>query len=132
MLLTSSAFAWVGAILSTGEERWLYITFAASFMTSGFLAMFFKKPDETIRMVVGRCGLAILGGIFFTPLTAKYLEAKSLADDGIALAGFATLTCIISFILGVTLLRFVNSKSEEIINRLFVKWLGAEDDNKKP
>jgi len=42
--------------MKTGETRWVYVTFAASSLTSGFVSLMFKKPTDTIQLTVGRCG----------------------------------------------------------------------------
>jgi hypothetical protein len=65
--LASTGFSMLGAIMTDGEARWLYVTLAASSMTSGFLALMFKKQDEAIRLVVGRSSADAQSSAVFLP-----------------------------------------------------------------
>lgn len=121
--LAASALSTVGAIISTGEARWLYVTFTSSIITSCFLALIFKRADESIRLVVGRSGFAMLGGV----LGSKYLVHRYQLDfvdrDIVALAGVAAGMCAAFFILGYAVLQLANANSEKLVQKLFKKWL---------
>jgi hypothetical protein len=118
--LASTGFSMLGAIMTEGEARWLYVTLAASSMTSGFLALMFKKPEEAIRLVVGRCGFAILGGILATrPIVHQLGFLKVNETDIISLGGLSAITCIITFFVGHAGLLIVERQSP----RLAEKWL---------
>lgn len=121
--MMSSGFLWLGAIMTEGDARWLYITFASSIMTAAFLSLVFKKTSESIRLVVGRSGLAIMGGIFGTKFVVSHTEAINVYNDGIALAGVACGVCIASFLVGFTLLGIISKKSEEISQKILDKYL---------
>lgn len=120
--LATTGFSMIGAIMTTGEARWLYVTFAASSMTSGFLALMFKRSDETIRLVVGRCGFAILGGILATKPIVHHLGFESLVDtDIISLGGLSSITCIITFFVGVAALTILERAAPELAAKWFKK-----------
>lgn len=118
--LVSTGFSTLGAIITTGEARWLYVTLATSSMTSGFLALMFKRADETMRLVIGRCGLAILGGILATRPIVHQLGFDELADtDIISLGGLSSATCIGTFFVGHALLSVVERQAPKIAEKWF-------------
>jgi hypothetical protein len=118
--LTSTGFSMLGAIMTDGEARWLYVTLAASSMTSGFLALMFKKQDEAIRLVVGRCGFAVLGGVLATrPIVHQLGFVKITETDIISLAFISAMTCIATFFVGFAGLLIVERQSPQLAE----KWL---------
>lgn len=125
--LAASACSTLGAILTSGELRWLFVTFTACILTSSFLALIFKKAEESIRIVVGRCGLSMLSGI----LGAKYIVEKYhieiVATDAIALAGIASALCIVGFILGYALLKLSDRNANKFADAIFKKFFGSTD-----
>jgi hypothetical protein len=121
--LAGAAASTVGAILTDGEARWLYVTITASILTAGFLALVFKKLDESIRIVIGRSGLAILGGVLGSRYIVHRYGIAAVDGDVVALAGVAAGVCIASFIVGYPLLQLVNSKSGSLAKKLLDKWL---------
>lgn len=120
--LSSTAFSMCGAILTTGEARWIYVTLAASSMTSGFLALMFKRGEETMRLVVGRCGFAILGGVLATRPIVHHLGFEKVADtDIISLGGLSAATCIATFFVGYALLSCLEKSAPAIAEKWFKK-----------
>lgn len=118
--LVSSGFSLLGAIVTTGEARWLYVTLAASSMMSGFLALMFKGEKENVRVLVGRCGFAILGGILATQPVAQWLGLESsLEENIIRLAGLASATTIATFFFGYGLLLSIERRAPALAE----KWL---------
>ena len=121
--LASTGLSMIGAIITTGEARWIYVTLASSFMTSGFLALMFKKQDETIRLVIGRCGFAILAGIMATRPIVHHLGFEQLADtDIISLGGLASITCIVAFFCGFLALQSFERLAPQLVARWFKKF----------
>lgn len=116
--LISATLLWIGALVTTGEARWLYITFASSVLTAGFLSLIFKRTDETIRIVVGRSGLAILGGVLGSKWLVTHYQLENIHQDGIALAGLAAAVCLLAFVIGFALLKIIAKKSDQIAQRL--------------
>lgn len=120
--LASSGFSMIGAILTTGEARWLYVTLAASSMTSGFLALMFKRSEETMRLVIGRCGFAILGGILATrPIVHQLGFDKVTETDIISLGGLSAITCIGTFFVGFAMLSIIEKQAPSIAEKWFKK-----------
>lgn len=121
--LVSASFSTVGAILTTGEARWLYVTLAASSMTSGFLALMFKKADETMRLVIGRCGLAVLGGVLATRPIVHHLGFEKVTEtDIISLGGLSAATCIGTFFIGHALLKVLEKTAPALAEKYFKKF----------
>jgi len=110
--LASSGMCTVGAIISTGDTRWFCVTLAVSLITSCLLALMFKKPDETIQLVAGRCGISILGGVFLTKLVAWYFNITIIHTDVVALGGLTCAVCIGVYILGFKALRYLEKRSD--------------------
>ena len=122
--IVSSALFGMGAILSEGHEtRWIYVTLACSVITASFLSLIFKKVDETMRIVVGRSGMSILGGIFGSKAVVSYFGWEQPNSDVVVLGGVAVSCCIFAFIIGYALLHVVNRKSSDIANKILDKWL---------
>lgn len=124
--IISSGFSLLGAIVSTGEARWLYVTLASSCMMSGFLAMMCKGPEDgSIRRMVGRCGISILGGILATQPVVKHLGYEQAVDANIiALAGISSVTCIGTFFLGMPFISILEKSAPKIVEKWFKKLIG--------
>lgn len=122
-MLSSALFA-LGAVLTDEEQaRWIYVTLACSVMTAGFLALIFKKREETMAIVVGRSGMSILGGVFGSKAVVEWLGWQSPHSDIVILGGIAIVACIFSFIIGFVLLNMLNTKSSQIAKKIFDKYL---------
>ncbi len=120
--LVSSAFSTLGAIMTAGETRFVYVTFAVSTLMSGFLSLMFKNAGETIRLVIGRFGFAIMGGILLTKPVIHKFGFQQLADtDIISLAGLSALCCILTFTVGVALLMLLEKAAPDIAAKWFKK-----------
>lgn len=112
----------VGAILTEGDTRWLCITAFISFLTSGFLSLMFKKPDETIQIVVGRAGIAILGGMFATRPVVHMFALEDVYKDAIYLAAVSSGVCVGMFSVGVALLKILEASAPTLANKIFKKY----------
>lgn len=121
-ILASAAASTMGAVLSTGETRWLYVTITSCILTAAFLALVFKRSDETIRIVVGRSGLSILGGVLGSRFIVHKYGITAANSDVVALAGIAAAVCMGAFIIGYPLLQLVNSKSGGLAKKIYDKW----------
>jgi peptidoglycan/LPS O-acetylase OafA/YrhL len=124
----TAAAAWIGAILSDEETTWLFVTVAASTLTSGFLALVFRRPTEGIGVVIGRCGIAIMGGVLGTRIGVTAMHIQPAHSDPIYLAGVTTMVCAAAFFVGFALVRELDESSPKIAKRimdwLLNRWLG--------
>lgn len=121
--LASTGASMLGAIITTGEARWIYVTLASSMMTSGFLALMFKRSEETMRLVIGRCGFAVLGGILATRPIVHHLGFDAMADtDIISLGGLSSATCIATFFVGYAILSCIERSAPSIAEKWFKKF----------
>lgn len=122
-VLASAVFSFFGTILTAGETRWLFMTALTSLLTSGFLALMFKKVDDTIQYVVGRCGIAILGGIFGTQPAVHYLGITNVETNIITLGGVSAAACAATFILGYCFLKLLESRAPGFAERILKKYV---------
>lgn len=119
----STMFSTLGAMFTTGETRWVYVTFAISTLTSGFLSLMCRKSDQTIQLTIGRFGFAILGGVLLTKPAIHHFGYTALAEtDIIALAGLSALCCIVTFTVGVSLLFLLEKSAPSIAEKWFKKF----------
>lgn len=115
--LFSSTLAWTGALLSTGDTRWLLITIAIGSMTSALLSLIFRQPHETMQLTCARSGFSILGSIFLTKYVAWQTGIDSVHTDPINLGGLTFLVCIVVFCVGFKALRYLEKKSDYIARK---------------
>lgn len=120
-VLLSAASSATGAILSGSESRWLYVTLASSILMSAFLALMFKKPEEAIKLVVGRCGLSVFGGVLLTRPIIHYAKLEIVYNDIIALAGASSAVCVLTFFVGFAFLKIIEAKAPNLAEKLFKK-----------
>jgi len=120
--LASAAMSTVGAVLSDGDVRWFCVTFTASILTACFLALIFKRVDEGIRLVIGRAGMAILGGVLASRYIVHHYGLKIVDNDVVALAGVAAGVTAVGFVVGYPLLQLINSKSGTLAEKIFKKF----------
>lgn len=121
--LAFTFFSTIGAIMTTGETRWVYVTFATSSLMSGFLSLMFKAPNETVRLAIGRFGFAILGGILGTKPIIHHLGFTDLCEtDIISLGALSAFTCILTFFIGVGLLKALEVAAPELAQKWFKKF----------
>lgn len=121
----SSAISGLGAILTVGEARWVYITLCMSIITASFLSLLFKRLDESVRVVIGRCGISILLGIFGTRALFHYYDLTLANDDSLILGGLSCLVTTVGFFIGYEILGILNSESRSITQRL-VDWFAKK------
>ena len=120
--LCAAVSAGTGAHFTAGETRWFFVTLASSFLMSGFLALMCKKPEETIQLVVGRCGFAVMGGILATKPVVHFMGlAETTMTDAVDLAGASAGVCFVTFFVGFDFLRIVESQAPEIAQKWFKK-----------
>jgi hypothetical protein len=121
--LLASAFSTLGAVMSAGEVRWLCVTITVSIITSSFLSLIFKRSEESIRLVIGRSGFAILCGVFGTKFLVHKYQIAYANEDIVALGSVSCGVCIGGFIVGYALLQILNKNSQKLADKIFKKWL---------
>lgn len=120
--ITSATASTFGAVLTSGESRWLFVTITASILTACFLALIFKRVDEGIRLVIGRAGLSILGGVLGSRFIVHHYGITVVDSDIVALAGVAAAVTMGGFLVGYPLIQIINAKSGTLAERIFKKW----------
>jgi hypothetical protein len=119
--MIGAALSTTGAILTDGETRWVFVTFTVSILTAAFLALTFKAPSEGIRLVVGRCGLSVLGGILGTQPVVHYFKIDSVHENVISLAAASSVVCVAFFFVGYAMLKIIEAKAPVIAEKWFKK-----------
>lgn len=117
--LTSAGMSTAGAIMTDGETRWVFVTFTVSILTAAFLALMFKRAEENFRLVVGRCGISVLGGILVTQPVVHYFKIDSVHTNVISLAAVSGAVCIACFFVGFSLLKLIEAKSPALAEKWF-------------
>ena len=120
--LVSAASSTMGAVLSTGESRWFLVTITSSILTACFLSLVFKRVDEGIRIVIGRAGLSIVGGVLASRYIVHRYGISVVDNDVVALAGVAAGVTIGGFLIGYPLLQLINAKGGTIAEKIFKKF----------
>lgn len=133
--LLSWSVTTLGAVMVEDEAlRYFYATFSISILTAFFMALVFRRTDETIRLVIGRCGLSILSGIFGTRFAIHYFKLEKTGADIVLLMGLSGIVTIAGFLIGFAFLKVINRKASQIANKIADRYVGAidaeEDDEK--
>lgn len=126
----TAAFGWAAAILTTGEWRWLSITAASSILTACFSAIIVKAPTETIKITVGRAGLAIMAGCLGTREVVMRWGIDAFDQDAIRLAGWSAAMTIAGMVVGYPLLLLLNTKGRSLAKGILEKWIGKSEAEK--
>ena len=109
----------VGAMVVRDDVlRYLYLTLTVSILTSAFLALVFRKSNERIGLVVGCCGLSILGGVFGTRMVMHHANLETANEDIIYLMGFAGGVTMASFIIGFVFIQLLEKRANSIAERI--------------
>lgn len=116
--IVASGIAYVGAILTEGEVRWVCITLASSILMAMFTAVIVRAPTETMKVTVARAGFSILTGCLGTRELLMRWGLDAFEHDAIRLAGVAAGMTIAGMVLGYPLLLLLNSKGKDYAKRI--------------
>lgn len=121
--IASSSVSALGAIM-VGDDvlRYLYVTLTVSILTASFMALVFRRAHEGISVVVGRCGLSILGGVFGTRVLMTHFHIEAADRDIVYLMGLSGAVTIASFLVGVVILQLINKRATTIAERILARW----------
>jgi hypothetical protein len=127
-VMLSGFCCWLGAILTQGDIRWLYATMASSVLTSGFLGLVLRKPEEPIQIIIPRAFLGVLGGVLGTKVGVISIPqlrhmSERFEADVLYLAGVAAFSSIIFHIVGYAFIKAANDSAQSISSRLLEKAL---------
>jgi hypothetical protein len=128
--LAASAIAYVGAILTEGEVRWVCITLAASLPMAMFCAVIVRAPSETMKVTLCRAGVAVMAGCLGTRELLLRWGGEGFEHDAIRLAGYAAGMTVVGMVVGYPLLLLSNKRGRDLakglLDRLAPK--GGKDD----
>ncbi|WP_367871893.1 hypothetical protein [Luteolibacter sp. Populi] len=116
--LIAAAAGWASSILSEGEFRWLAITFTSSILMGTLVSLIVKSPSDTIKVTVGRAGVAIFLGTVATRELVLWWGIDAFERDSIRLAGVAAGVTIVGMTVGYPLLLLLNLKGKD-----WAKWV---------
>lgn len=121
--LGSIGASYAGIAVSPSEQRWFFVTLCAAFATSGILTLGLKGDGETIRVIVGRAGVALLFGIFATYPVVNWFSIESAHESLVALGGIAALVTAVGFVVGFTGLESLMRRRALLAEKLLKKYL---------
>ncbi|QJE94234.1 hypothetical protein [Luteolibacter luteus] len=127
-VLVASALGWTGAILSEGEWRWLCIAFTSSILMGTLVALIVKGPTDTMKVTIGRTGVAILVGTLGTREIVIQWGIQAFQGDAIRLAGWAAAMTLIGMTVGYPLILLLNTRGKSIARRWLERWSGKEGE----
>lgn len=116
--LVSGYSSLLGALMTQGETRWAFITLGVSTMSAAFLALIFRKEEESIKTTVGRCGIATILGVCASRFVTHYYEWQIVMDDAIIMAGLAFVVTTFGFFIAYELLQTLNSETRPLTAKL--------------
>ena len=120
--LVAGFLGWAGSILTEGEFRWLCITMTASILMACFVALIVKSPADTIKVTVGRAGLAIALGTCGTRELVIRWGIAAFEGDAVRLAGVAAGLTVAGMTIGYPFLLLLNTRGKEIA-KACLRWL---------
>lgn len=112
-----------GIVVSQEEQRWFFVTLTAAFATSGILTLGLKGDGETIRVIIGRAGVALLTGIFATYPVVNSFNLETAHTSLISLGGIACLVTAAGFLFGYTGLEILMRRRAAYAEKLIKKWM---------
>ncbi|MCW1913988.1 hypothetical protein OJ996_10405 [Luteolibacter sp. GHJ8] len=104
-----------------GEWRWLCITFTSSILMASFVTVIVKSPIETMKVTVGRAGVAIMLGTLGTRELVIRWGIDAFHGDAIRLAGWAAGMTAIGMTVGYPLLLLLNTKGKDLARFVMAK-----------
>jgi hypothetical protein len=120
----------IGAIMTAGELRWIYVTLAVGVMTSAFLSLICRKDGESIKVTIGRCGISIMLSMFGSKAVVHYYKAQPLTEDVLILSFLAMAVCIFGYFIAHAFLKALDKNSGsfaseliELLKLLLKTWL---------
>lgn len=114
----SAGFSGLGAIMTGEEARWVYVTISVAIMCSSSLALMFRKPTESIKIVVGRCMMSVLITVFGTRVLVEATGMEAAHTDVLYLGGVATGVCVLAYTVGHGLFKSMDANSSGMGNTI--------------
>lgn len=125
-VLLAATLGWTGSIMTEGEWRWLCISFTSSILMGTLLALIVKSPTDSMKVTVGRTGVAILIGTLGTREAVIHWGIEGFDADPIRLAGWAAGMTLAGMTIGYPFILLLNTKGKDIGKRLLEKWAGKD------
>lgn len=127
ILLTSSILtsltAFMGSLMADDQTtRYLLVSFGASTLASAFMAIGFRREEETTKLVVGRCGISIFLGMAIVKAALHYWGLGWLQEDVVALLLATGVSTMMAFLIGYEMLALIGKNSTPITQQLF-RWI---------
>jgi hypothetical protein len=110
--LVSAGIASAGAMITSGEVRWVCITLAASILMAMFVAVLLRAPGETMKLTIARAGFSVMLGVLGTRELLIRWGAQSFEGDAIRLAFISSCMTIAGMVLGYPLLLLANTRGK--------------------
>lgn len=128
-----AALSGLGGMLTEAETRYTFLVVTACVMTSGFVSLAVKTPEEKMRKVIGRCAIAIWGGFIGTHPVIHWLKIESTDTNALLLLFIASVVSVLMYFIGHAFILLLSSKSGEIADDILTivfrgvkRWLKRE------
>lgn len=101
----------VGLASAESDIRWACMTVAVSILVSCFLSLSFRRPTESIKVVIGRAGITLVAGVFGTRALVHYYALKVVNEDIFLLGAVSSAVCIVAYFPGHSLIKSLDKES---------------------
>jgi len=113
-----AALSGLGGMLTEEETRYTFLVVTACVMTSGFVSLAVKTPEEKMRKVIGRCAIAIWGGFILTHPVIHWMKIESTDTNALLLLFIASTVSVLMYFIGHAFILLLSAKSGEIADDL--------------
>lgn len=108
--LIGAFFATLGAMMTYGDARWIFVTLVVGIITSTSMALMTRK-DENMKIVVGRFLFAVVATVLGTRVLSHSIASLAIMNDDIIFLGaIAGAVNVFAFTVGYGLIRSLNDE----------------------
>jgi hypothetical protein len=124
----SSGLLWLGSLLTDGDVRWIYATGAASIMMSGSVGLALRKESDSVRILIARTCMGIVGGIFGTKVLLHSFSAlhhirSQTETDFMLLSGVASGVALVAHVFGYAIIKSADDSAQNVASRIVERLL---------
>jgi hypothetical protein len=87
------------------------MTMAVSILVACFLSLGFRKPTESIKVVIGRAGITLVAGVFGTRALVHFLALDHVNDDVFLLGAFSAAVSLVAYFPGHGLIKSLDRET---------------------
>jgi hypothetical protein len=108
--LLGAAFGLLGAMMTEGDARWIYVTLSVGILVSTSMSLMTRR-DESMRVIAGRNLFTVIVTVLGTRALTHWVITLAPAKDDILLLGFlSACVCVCAFTIGFGLIRSLDQE----------------------